>query len=442
MKLHEDLTLQFDQADVALWYKLIEKELKGKPYDETLLKQLSEGIITKPYYTKEDLTESAKAIHSFLLKAKPAAGWDSVVSISTSDFSEAKLQLKLSLEKGVECIVIEHPFALHQYQELLADVDGQFVRVYINFNGDSSSLKTALSTGGAYVDNIGNALLTGDFENISTSKSAGLTKIDARYLQWAGADVVQELAYTLAWSLETFLWEKDRSGHISPDKFLINFSASTSYFQEIAKLRAFRILWDMLLRQSDLEKVIENQLQPRIHVETARYQFGANDPQTNILRSATQAMAAVSGLADGVAVLAFDAATAKTNEFSHRIATNIHYMLKFEAHLDKVNDPLGGSYYVETLTQNLVDAAWSQFENIEAQGGFLAMCKSGEVQSTLRQQLQQRRQQIELGKTVYIGENKYGVERKDSLNMEAIYPSVAPHNLALSFEPLTKAQSH
>jgi methylmalonyl-CoA mutase len=143
-------------------------------------------------------------------------------------------------------------------------------------------------------------------------------------------------------------------------------AVSTSYFVEIAKLRAIRLLWSNVLAAYGVEQAAPTTIVAHLAPETQ-----VNDPNTNRIKAATQAMSAVIGGADRFYVLPADIDHKEpSSSSSYRLARNLQHILKMESFFDQVVDPAAGSYYIEKLTDALAESAWKQFQQIEAEGGF------------------------------------------------------------------------
>jgi methylmalonyl-CoA mutase len=222
-----------------------------------------------------------------------------------------------------------------------------------------------------------------------------------------GATAIQEVAYTLNTAV-AFL-EHFPSQELGVDLAAVaadmhlHVSIGPSYFMEIAKLRALRRLWATLLHAYGLPLELAAGL--RIHAATSSWTQTTLDPHTNLLRVTTEAMSAVLGGADSIAVTPFDALYAAPNDFSARIARNVPVILREEAHLDRVADPAAGSYFIETLTEQLAQEAWALFQQNEAAGGILAT--RGRVLEEIRQVALEKFHRIATGEQVVVGTNRF-----------------------------------
>jgi methylmalonyl-CoA mutase len=187
----------------------------------------------------------------------------------------------------------------------------------------------------------------------------------------AGTDIVKELAFTLSMANEYMLQLTQRgiSSDMAASKIGFCFGTGSNYFFEIAKLRAARLLWSVIVSAYKPENSSSSVMD--IHSITSRWNKSAENPHTNLLRTQTEAMSAVLGGTDSLTVEPFDIVFRQPDEFSERIARNQQLILKEEAYFDKVADPAGGSYYIENLTSLIADTAWKLFLEVEEQGGFI-----------------------------------------------------------------------
>ena len=221
-----------------------------------------------------------------------------------------------------------------------------------------------------------------------------------------GADSALSLGLTLATAVHTMRAMEKRG--IGPDataariQFFV--SIGSDFFMEIAKLRALRMLWSDILTASGCP---EGAGRAPIHARTSRRTQSVLDPHVNMLRATTQAMSAVLGGADSLHVSPFDESFRGPDEFSRRIARNVQLILARECRFDQVADPVGGSWYVESLTRDLARAAWEHFQTIEKAGGILEGLESGLVQKMVAEAAARRAERLATRRDVLIGTNQY-----------------------------------
>ncbi|MCQ6280890.1 methylmalonyl-CoA mutase family protein [Bacillus sp. EB600] len=222
----------------------------------------------------------------------------------------------------------------------------------------------------------------------------------------AGANAVQELSFALASGVE-YVREMQERGlsieEIAP-KMLFSFSIGSNFFMEIAKLRAGRLLWSKII---DVFGGNEEAQKMTIHARTSFWTKTVYDPYVNMLRGTAEAFAAIIAGVDSLHVSSFDEAVRPADEFSRRISRNTQIILEKEAHLSKVADPAGGSWYIESLTDSLAKQAWEQFQLIEGNGGMFKTLESGYVQAQIKEIADRRFVNIGRRKDKFVGTNMY-----------------------------------
>ena len=217
-------------------------------------------------------------------------------------------------------------------------------------------------------------------------------------LHECGATAVQELAYALAEGVGA-LAAQIEAGQTAADaasRIQFVFGVGSNYFFEIAKLRAARLLWSQAVSAFSVDG---GACRMRIHAVTALENKSVCDPWTNLLRCTTEALSAILGGCDSLTVRSF--------HFPERLAENIQLVLKEEAHLDKVGDPAGGSYYIESLTASLAREAWTLFQQVEAAGGYAAAKTSGSIDAALKQSQDARTKAVSSRRRTLVGVNNY-----------------------------------
>ncbi|MBH8558292.1 methylmalonyl-CoA mutase family protein [Hymenobacter negativus] len=220
-----------------------------------------------------------------------------------------------------------------------------------------------------------------------------------------GATASQQIAFSLntAAALLAELPDAETTAAEVAAAIHLHVAIMPGYFLEIAKLRALRRLWATLLHGFCLPAELNANL--RIHAMTATWTQTTLDAHTNLLRHTTEAMSAVLGGADSLAVAPFDCLFAEANEFSARLARNLSVLLREEAGLGRVQDPAAGSYYLETLTDQLAQEAWTLFQRTEAQGGLPAM--RGQLIEDIKAVATETFRRIASGQQVIVGTNRF-----------------------------------
>jgi len=241
--------------------------------------------------------------------------------------------------------------------------------------------------------------------------------ISGYHMQEAGATADIELGYTLANGLE-YVRTGLKAG-IDIDSFAPRLSffwgIGMNYFMEIAKMRAARLLWAKLIKSFDPKK--EKSMALRTHSQTSGWSLTEQDPFNNVTRTCIEAMAAVLGHTQSLHTNALDEAIALPTDFSARIARNTQLYLQEETGICKVVDPWGGSYYVETLTSELVQKAWAHIKEVESLGGMAKAIETGLPKMRIEEAAARRQAHIDSGKETIIGVNKYRLEKEDPLDV-------------------------
>ena len=241
--------------------------------------------------------------------------------------------------------------------------------------------------------------------------------ISGYHMQEAGATADIELAYTLADGLEYV-----RSGlaaGIDIDAFAPRLSffwaIGMNYFMEIAKMRAARRIWAQMMKSFDPKN--PKSLALRTHSQTSGWSLTEQDPFNNVTRTLVEANAAAMGHTQSLHTNALDEAIALPTDFSARIARNTQLFLQEETNMTSVIDPWGGSYYVETLTHELMEKAWTLIEEIEELGGMAKAIETGLPKMKIEEAAAKKQAQIDSSKEVIIGVNKYRLEQEDAIDI-------------------------
>lgn len=244
--------------------------------------------------------------------------------------------------------------------------------------------------------------------------------ISGYHMQEAGASLVQELAYTLADGREYVRTALARGMDIDAfaGRLSFFFAIGMNFFMEAAKLRAARLLWSRIMSEFNPQNPRSKML--RTHCQTSGVSLQAQDPYNNIIRTAFEAMSAVLGGTQSLHTNAFDEAIALPTEFSARIARNTQLILQEETGVTKTVDPLAGSYYVESLTDELVAKAWNLIEEVEALGGMTKAVISGLPKLRIEETAARRQAMIDRGEEVIVGVNKFQHTDQDEIDIRRI----------------------
>jgi methylmalonyl-CoA mutase len=241
--------------------------------------------------------------------------------------------------------------------------------------------------------------------------------ISGYHMQEAGANLVQELAFTLADGREYVRAAIARGMDVDDfaGRLSFFFAIGMNFFMEAAKLRAARFLWHRIMSEFQPKK--PGSLMLRTHCQTSGVSLTEQDPYNNVIRTAYEAMSAVLGGTQSLHTNALDEAIALPTDFSARIARNTQLILQEETGVTKVIDPLAGSYYVEALTAELCGAAWALIEEVEAMGGMTKAVASGMPKLRIEETAARRQAMIDRGEEVIVGVNKYRKDKEDPIDI-------------------------
>ena len=421
----------FPPTDKASWLMQVQKELRDPSAYETLRWHTDEGFVVEPYYTAEDLKQvplTDVGLGTTQQAQKYLPGWLNAPFHTLADDDQAdNARLRDALTRGADALVIalneslSGGAAVGRLSRLLNGIKLSDNPIFFRQNtSNTAAFVTALKTVAPYqlkgglltsagVDIVEATQLTADSPQFRTVSAS------SHVFHNAGATATQELAFTLATLADAYDTLTDAGLSINQliPKTILSVSVGTSYFMEIAKLRALRVLFHRFMGYYSPSG---HQSGPFIHAQTSSFYDAATTPYTNLLRGTTEAMAAVIGGCDALTVRPYDAifglqdvATGtpdRGREFSDRIARNVSVLLKDESHLDKVADPSAGSYYIETLTQQLTEAAWALFLDVEQRGGFTKAFGSGFITEAIEQAYRAKVEAVRQGR-ILVGVTKF-----------------------------------
>jgi len=244
--------------------------------------------------------------------------------------------------------------------------------------------------------------------------------ISGYHMQEAGANLVQELAFTLADGREYVRSAIARGMDVDAfaPRLSFFFAIGMNFFMEAAKLRAARLLWHRIMSEFGAQK--PESLMLRTHCQTSGVSLQEQDPYNNVIRTAYEAMSAALGGTQSLHTNALDEAIALPTDFSARIARNTQLILQEETGVTRVVDPLAGSYYVESLTHELAEAAWALIAEVEAMGGMTKAVASGMPKLRIEESAARRQALIDRGEEVIVGVNKYRKDGEDPIDFRDI----------------------
>jgi len=427
---------EFAPVSKEQWIAKATEDLKGADFQKKLVWRTYEGFDIQPFYTIEDLAgrELVTNLNRAFARDENATGarsWVNYTEVLVEDEAKANQIALADLdERGADGIVFNlNGRETVDLETLLKGIEvaccavsfkqagcpGKFTEAYFAYL-KAKGVDLNKVTGYLYNDPIGTWTTTGKepcykclAKAIRAASAAphfyALTICSAPFVN-AGSNYTQELAFTLA-KLTDYIDKLEAEGVTAKEVFenaMPLMGMNTDYFFEIAKFRALRALW------IELEALYNTGMDPKnvkIGAESSVWAVAKYDPYVNMLRSTTEGMSAVLGGVDALAIAPYDSTFEQPTSFSSRIALNISHLLKEESYFDKVVDPAAGSYYIENLTDTLIEKALELFKATEAAGGFVAQFAAGNIQQQIAQVRQAKRADIAKRKQAYVGVNRY-----------------------------------
>ncbi len=460
---------EFPPVKTSEWEGQIKIDLKGAEYEKRLVWATPESFKVQPYYRNEDLEgkeylESLPGDYPYIRGQKTNTNtWEIRQDILVDNIETANQRSLFVLARGITSVGFICPAdginnlfqKQHDFSLLLKDIRFDCIGLYFVCGSNAPKILEMLKheasinkidpghiTGAIDYDPLGHLTQYGKFfisetddlnklKELLIDASANLPNykvlgINGYFFNNAGVSVVQELGYSLAIAADYLARMTDAGIPVDTicQHMQFNFGVGPSYFMEIAKIRAARLLWTRIVDAFNPAK--EKSKQVVIHSITTEWNQTIYDPYVNVLRATTEAMAAVIGGTDSLTVRPFTYSYKPTSKFSGRIARNIQIILKDEAYLGNIIDPSAGSYYIENLTDSIINESWKLFLKIENEGGFLEALKKGIVQSDIEATAQNRKNLIATRKEILLGTNQYPNSNESVIEEvidEMVFPS-------------------
>ncbi|MGI9489481.1 MAG: methylmalonyl-CoA mutase [Geminicoccaceae bacterium] len=459
------------------WHERATKEGKGRSPEE-LVWQTPEGIAIKPLYTSHDLDriqhlENLPGEAPYLRgpKATMYAGrpWTIRQYAGFSTAEESNAFYRKALAAGQKGLSVAFDLVTHRgydsdHPRVVGDVGKAGVAIdsvedmKILFDGiPLDEMSVSMTMNGAVIPVLANFIVAGEEQGVPSQELSGTIQndilkefmvrntyiyppepsmrivadiigytaehmprfnsisISGYHMQEAGATLVQELAFTLADGKEYVkaALAKGLDVDAFAPRLSFFFCIGMNFFMEAAKLRAARLLWARIMAEFNPKKPESSML--RTHCQTSGVSLQEQDPYNNVVRTAYEAMSAALGGTQSLHTNSFDEAIALPTEFSARIARNTQLILQHETGVTNVVDPLAGSYYVESLTDELAKEAWALIEEVDALGGMTKAVASGMPKLRIEEAATRRQVRVDRGEDVIVGVNKYRLEQEDEL---------------------------
>ncbi|RNF41094.1 methylmalonyl-CoA mutase family protein [Planococcus salinus] len=428
---------KFSERTYEEWQKGAEAALKGKSLD-SLKTQTIEGITLEPLYTKDMLQKWGNSIQlqtAAVQAGKQHAQWLAAQEVNAESAEEFLAAVENELSKGSDVIVFtgskKYDWTEAQFRRLAELIIKH--PIYFKLTRQDQDILRVFD----YIDENDKESVRGVIQSEEEVSAPGYVRtqlIDTIPVHHAGGTAIHELGVALS-----MLAEKMDAGSFADtaDNLWVRFAVDTKFFQEIAKLRAFRVLWKAFCSAYG-----EDSRFIPIYTETSVRSYSKLDPYVNLLRAGNATFSAVLGATDVHTVHPHDFLTTPT-AISRRIARNVQLVIKEEAHVSHVLDPSAGSYFIETLTKQYVDAAWNYFLEIEKIGGYSQAMKSGWLTDDIQAKWVERERDVATRKASLIGTNIYANPQEavaDSELDDGHLEYITAKRLALPFEKL-RAQS-
>ena len=468
--------------DLAKWTTLATRELKGKAA-ESLTWNTLEGIAVKPLYTADDAATlphmggvPGAAPYTRGVKATMYAGrpWTIRQYAGFSTAEESNAFYRKALAMGQQGVSVAFDLATHRgydsdHPRVEGDVGKAGVAIdsvedmKILFDGiPLEKISVSMTMNGAVIPILASFIVAGEEQGVDRAALSGTIQndilkefmvrntyvyppepsmriiadiieytarempkfnsisISGYHMQEAGANLTQELAFTLADGREYVRAAIARGMKVDDfaPRLSFFFAIGMNFFMEIAKLRAARLLWHRIMAEFNPTNPTSSML--RTHCQTSGVSLQEADPYNNVVRTAYEAMAAVLGGTQSLHTNSFDEAIALPTAHSSRIARNTQLILQEETGITHVVDPLGGSYYVEALTDQLATQAWALIEEVEDMGGMTKAVASGMPKLRIEESAARRQAMIDRGDEVVVGVNKYRKDVEDLIDIRDI----------------------
>ena len=436
----EKLFDMFPPVTTDEWMAKITADLKGADFNKKLVWRTNEGFNVMPFYRREDI-EGLYTIGSlpgefpFVRGTRDNNEWLIRQQITGETPEELNAHARHNIDRGVESIGIKlcKNFKAADLDVILKDIDIRKIEVniaccpacaaevaqalvaYVKAQGAEADFRGAiefnpykrlLRHGLAFPKSISEEAMK-VYEAVKDVKGIKCFMVDSYMLNNAGAYITQELGYALAWGAQwmDMLTEAGLCPCEANARIKFNMGISSNYFMELARFRAGRMLWAEIVKAygpKDLEAC-----KMHVHAVTSEFNQTIYDAHVNLLRSMTETMSAALAGVNSIETLPFDLQYKQPDEFSERIARNQQLLLREESHLDKVVDPAGGSYYIETLTASIAEQAWKLFLETQEAGGFEALLAKGEIQGKVNESGIKRHTDVARRKEILLGTNQY-----------------------------------
>lgn len=414
----ESLLSEFPTVSTEEWERIIRESVSGAEYASRLIWHPEEGLAVRPYYRSEDLgslafLDAAPGEFPYVRGNGATGDWRIREEVYVQDPEEANRAACRAIAAGAEEIAfvaarIESSSDIALLLANLNEISIHFENV--NHSGtrilvDRLGKKPHSAPISAGIDPLADLDFSAELLRDANS-GIRLFQIHAEGFQESAAGCIEEIGFTLAAVVDFLAAMQERGFDIGQitDSLSFSFAMGPEFFLQIAKLRAFRMVWAQAVESFGGK---EEDAKAVIHARTSRWNTTVYDPHVNILRATTEAISAILGGAGSISIAPFDECFRHPEESSRRLARNTQIVLKREALLSRVADPLGGSYLIETLTNAIATKAWKLFQELESAGGFRESKAAGIVDSVLERRVMARDEATATRRLVLTGTNRF-----------------------------------
>jgi methylmalonyl-CoA mutase len=458
----ENLFDGFPPVNIAEWDARIREDLKGADYEKKLIWKTQEGFNVKPFYTAGDLKklqylDQEPGRFPYVRGDKTTGNaWEIRQDFKVSDLVATVLKIRSAIGNGITSLGLDlvngENLSYDDFKELIRELDlncislnfisgtspeilGFLLNALHEFKINPEMVKGSVdfdplgkltTTGGYYASEGEDFVMVDKLLMTAENELPGFRVLPVNSFIFgnAGASAVQELAFGLAMASEYFTRLTDMGHHAGEiaRHMQWNLGVGSNYFMEIAKVRSARLLFSNLLAAFDGGQ----KTAVFINSVTTDWNKTMYDPHVNILRLTTESMAAVLGGCNSLLVKPFDSWFREQGNFSERISRNIQFILKEESYFDKVVDPSAGSYYIESLSDALVEHAWQLFLKTEDSGGYIKAFTSDFIREELGTVMAKRHQMVASRREILVGTNQYPNFRetmKDQIKPGIVFPN-------------------
>ena len=478
----EKLFHEFPSTSMEEWKDKINKDLKGADYDRKLVWKNPEDFNLQPFYRSEDLQKLTNldvcpGDFPFIRGKKVKSNnWLVRQDIKVGNIDDAHKKALDIRMKGVDSIgfTFDNDYVPkpEEIDQLLNNIRADLMELNYNtaypleivkiidvlskkYNRELDKVR-----GSVNYDPLGYYSRVGKFFNSQTEDFDLLEKlfktsnhlpefhvltVDGSVFHNSGSGIVTQLAFALAKGADYLNHLTEKGGDIDEiaPKVRFHFAVGSSYFMEIAKFRAARYLWANIVNAYGLSDASNAAM--FIHCSNSEWNKTVYDPYVNMLRTTTETMSSLIGGVDSMTVLPFNEVYEKSTPFSERIARNQQLILQGESYFDKVADPAAGSYYIEQLTEQIIQEAWKLFIEVDEMGGYLKAFEKGYIQQKIRKEANQKNMDIAQRKRILLGTNQYpntteSIQKPEESNfannMNSDFDVLVPYRGAQAFEAL------